>query len=81
MYESVEREAEWSQFEIVLYNQINGLCSVIRLARGAPWFEYILCTSVCRSFTDLVTWRVRQRHECFLFDQYYIYYYLVYDLI
>jgi hypothetical protein len=65
MYESVERRAGWSQSEVVMYNKTNRLCLVIRLVCGVSWFVYTLRTFVCRSFTDLIIWRVRQCHECF----------------
>jgi hypothetical protein len=80
MHESVERRTRWSQSEVALYNQISRLCSVNRLARRVPCSVYTLRTFVCRSFIDLVIWRVRQP-RVFVFDQYYIIYYSVYDLI
>jgi hypothetical protein len=68
MHESVERQVRWSQSEVVLYKHINGLRSVIWLACGAFWSDYILRTYAWRSFTNLIAWRVRKCHECFLFD-------------
>jgi hypothetical protein len=44
MHESAERRARWSQSEVALHNQTNGLRSVNWLARGAPWFVYMHCT-------------------------------------
>jgi hypothetical protein len=41
-------EPDNSQSEIALYNQTNGLRSVNRLARGAPWSVYALRIFACR---------------------------------
>jgi hypothetical protein len=56
-----------SQSEVALHNQTNGLRSVNRLARGAPWSVYALRISGCRII-------YRPRHlagsavsKCFLF--------------
>jgi hypothetical protein len=37
-----------SQSEVALHNQTNGLRSVNRLARGAPWSVYALRIFACR---------------------------------
>jgi hypothetical protein len=47
------------QFEVALYNHTNGLRSVNRLTRGAPWSECTLLTFACQLFTNLVIWQVR----------------------
>jgi hypothetical protein len=57
MYGCAERWARWSQSEVVLHNQTNRLCSVNRLARGAPWSVYALHTFARRLSTDPVIWR------------------------
>jgi hypothetical protein len=81
MHGSVEWRVGWSQSKVVLYNQTNVATYGDQLTRGTPWSEYTLYTFTCRSFTDLVIWRVRQCQSILFSDQYYIYYYSVYDLI
>jgi hypothetical protein len=68
MHGSAERRAGWSQSEVFLHNQTNGLRSVNQLARGAPWSVYALRTSTYRLSTDLIIWWVRSCHSVFFLD-------------